>query len=234
MLKEATLTTAPHTAPARRSATAGFTMLELLIVIAVIGLVSTLLVPNLLWELEKQRIRNHITETTSFFLIVKQEAVRRSAPVVVTIDLDEDRLFAFANVDGDADLEFNPDATALNRTADYEVARLDLPTAGDTLFMDFYGPTDGAARGATMIDGLSTNGDGEPVVVFEPDGSIRNIGAIRLADFKVNNFFEVRIAPAATARIRVLKYNSSSDFGGPNFLPSGQDPATGSSYWTWK
>lgn len=221
-------------APQQLDRRSGFTLLEVLVAVAIIALAGTLLIPNLFAEMQKQRVRSFMNETTNFLLVVKQEAIRRSVPVVVQLDLANDRFFAFANVDGDTDLRYQPVAGELARTVDYEVRRLDLPTAGTTLFMDFYGPTDSGPREAGIVDGLNTDGDSNPVIVFEPDGSVRNIGGVRFADWDADNFFELRIAPAATARVQLLKYNESSNWDGPNFLPRGSDPDSGEPYWRWK
>lgn len=222
------------TVRARRTANrrAGFTLLETLIVLAVLGIALSVLIPNLNGALLRQRKVGFLSEATIFLQQAKAEASRIGVPVVVRVEPNNNRLFSFANVDLDSDLRFDPDITKVLRTVDYEVGRLDLPrTSGEFLF-DFWGPADGTARSGDEIDGLTQDGDGNDVFVFEIDGSVRDVGAVRFGDVK-DNFFELRVDPAASARVRVLKYNDTANFGGPNFLPNGSDPATGKQYWKW-
>lgn len=222
-------------APRRRrrvGAEQGFTLLEALIALVVISIAAALLIPNLNGSLIRSRKVNLLNEASVFLQQAKQEASRRGVPVVVSIDLDEDRLFSFANVDLDPDLGFDPDSSAPSRTADYEVGRSELPVTDTDPLLDFWGPADSSPRGADITVGMSTDGSGDPVFVFEPDGSVRETGAIRFGDVR-GNFFELRVEPAATARIQVLKYNPTTDFGGPNFLPRGIDEDSGENYWEW-
>jgi hypothetical protein len=80
---------------------------------------------------------------------------------------------------------------------------------------------------AQSLDGLTLVA-GTPVAVFEPNGSIRDVGAIRLGDGKAPraNIFEIRIEPEATARIERRKW-IYGEGGSDAFLPSGGGT------WTW-
>lgn len=192
-------------------------------------------VPNLLQTVRKSRTIGFMNEFQNQLARARQEAIRRSVPVVVEQDLDNQRVFIFANVDGDANLEFNEDATVPFRTADYEVASLRLPSAGSSQFLYFHGPGDADPGGPDRAVGLSTNGDGERVAVFESDGSIRSVGAFRIADNAERNFFELRIAPAATAKVELRKWYVDPPFGGGTsaFFPRGFDETTGKNLWKW-
>ena len=215
-----------------RSRRAGFTLLETLIVLAVLGIALGVLIPNLTDTLQRQRRVGFLSEATIFLQQAKAEAAKMGVPVIVRVEPGNDRLFSFANVDLDADLDFDPDLTEAFRTVDYEVGRLDLPRTGESFLMDFWGPADAAARMGDEFDGMTTDGSGNRVFVFEIDGSVRDVGAVRFGDLS-DNYFELRVEPAATARVRVLKYNPTGDFDGPNFLPNGNDETTGKPYWTW-
>lgn len=216
----------------RRTASGGFTLLETLIVLAILGIALSVLIPNLNETLLRQRKVGFLSEATILLQQAKAEASRIGAPVIVRVEPDNNRLFSFANVDRDSDLRFDPDTTKVLRTVDYEIGRLDLPQTNGLYLMDFWGPADSGARMGDDIDGMTKDGDGNDVFVFEIDGSVRDIGAVRFGDIK-GNFFELRVDPEASARVRVLKYNDTSDFDGPNFLPSSSDEATGKQYWKW-
>ncbi len=213
----------------------GFTLLELLIVIAVIGIVLLIGVPNLLQVVRQSRMIGYMNEFQNQLARARQEAIRRAVPVVVSADLDNQRLFVFANVDGDPNLEFNPDDSVPFRTADYEVANLPLPAAGSSQFLYFHSPEDASPEGPNMVDGLSVDGDGDRVAVFESDGSIRDVGAFRIGDNAERNFFEIRIEPAATARVELRKWYVNPPFGTGTsaFYPRGLDVDTGKNLWKW-
>lgn len=216
----------------RHPCRAGFTLLETLIVLAVLGIALSVLIPNINDTLLRQRKVGFLSEATVFLQQAKAEASRIGVPVVVRVEPGNDRLFSFANVDLDEDLRFDPDITETLRTVDYEVGRLDLPKTSGLFLLDFWGPADGSPRMGDEIDGMTQDGDGNDVFVFEIDGSVRDIGAVRFGDLK-DNFFELRVAPAASARVRILKYNDTTDFDGPGFLPTGIDETTGKPFWKW-
>lgn len=227
--------TFPNTAErraARRTGSGGFTLLETLIVLAVLGIALSVLIPNLNGTLIRQRKVGFLSEATIFLQQAKAEASRIGVPVIVRVERDNNRLFSFTNIDLDGDLRFNPDTTKVLRTVDYEVGRLDLPQTNGLYLMDFWGPADSEPRMGDEIDGMTKDGDGNDVFVFEIDGSVRDVGAVRFGDIK-GNFFELRVDPAASARVRILKYNDSTDFDGPNFLPNSSDESTGKQYWKW-
>jgi prepilin-type N-terminal cleavage/methylation domain-containing protein len=213
----------------------GFSLLELLIVMALVGVVLLIGIPNLLQVVRQSRTIGFMNEVQNQLGRARQEAIRRGVPVVVQQDTDRQRIFSFANVDGDADLEFNEDNTVPYRTADYEVGSLFLPSAGSSQFLYFHGPGDADPEGPDMADGLSTDGDGDLVAVFESDGSIRSVGGFRFGDNAKRNFFEIRISPAATARVEVRKWYVDPPFGSgtSGFFPRGFDETTNKNLWKW-
>ena len=151
--------------------------------------------------------------------------MRQSVPVVITADLNAQSLVIFTNVDNDAALLFQPGAGSTNQTADYEIARLQLPSAQNVAAaISFLAPT-----GETTIDGFTRNGDGDQVAVFDSDGSIRDLGAFRIADSR-GNYFEIRIAPKSTARVETLKWVDLG--GGADFHAAGKT-AAGKPIWKW-
>lgn len=195
---------------AARSARSGFTLLEVVIVISLMLGLLMLGIPAIRHMIHRTRVMAVARETSQLMQRSRLEAIRRGVPVVVTADYDEDRLFAYADVNDAAnnpvsDLVFNPQAGAPDGGTDYPVGSVEL-----TWDIEFWGAGDIAAEGTGAIAGFSAPGagSGPNVAVFESDGTIRDIGSVRFADSR-DNFFEVRVFPRATARMAVRKFDSS-------------------------
>ncbi|MEM1245437.1 MAG: GspH/FimT family pseudopilin [Acidobacteriota bacterium] len=213
----------------------GFTLIEVLIVILIVGTLALVGIPNLLLMLERSKVSSALRESTNVLQVARQEAIRRGVDVVVLADTTNNRLFAFANVDDDAGLLYQPNATAVARTVDYRVSESGLPQGrNDSTSIKFWGPADAAPNGTDIADGLNTDSSSRPVAVFEPDGSVRETGAFRIADAR-GNFFEIRVEPRATARVEVRKYYPTPPFasGTSGFYPRGKDATSGANLWKW-
>ncbi len=196
----------------RDRSTAGYTLLEMLIVIAIIGLISSLVFPALQQFIHRNKILGIARSTGMLMREARYEAIKRGVPCIVRADGVSGEVVAYADVDGD--LTYNPDplATAF-RSTDYEIRRYALPGG-----LAFDGPlAQPPVFGFTDLPGLPWNG-----AVFETDGSIRVLGGIRFADPR-GNYLEVRVEPAATARVWVSKWD------GANWLAQ----AEGGKTWEW-
>lgn len=228
------MTSARRTAGHVSASQDGFTLLELMVTVAVVGLVLAVTYPTFNQSVRKARTTAYTEEITNLLVLAKQEAVRRAVPVVVQPDPSARRLFAYANVDGDPAITYQPDDSKAPRTVDYEVFRHEADALAK---IQFVSPPKNKGKGggsaSPAVDGLTSISSGENAIVFEPNGSVRDIGALRVAD-EFGNYFEVRVGPAATGRITVLKYNADPSWGDPpGFFPRGIDPASGDTYWVW-
>lgn len=206
----------------------GFSMLEVMVVTVIIGLILVMTYPSFTHTIRKSRTRSYLEEVSNLLVQAKQEAVRQSVSVVVQPNPATQSLFAFANVDGDGALKYEPDSSEPYRTVDYEVFN---HLANPAARIRFESP--GTSGSTTHVDGLTAMDSGENAIVFEPDGSVRDVGALRLAD-PWGNFFEVRVGPAASGRISLTKYNDDPHWGdSAGFFPNGIDPDSGEPYWIW-
>jgi prepilin-type N-terminal cleavage/methylation domain-containing protein len=180
----------------------GFTVIEMILVVAIIGIMATLGLPNLLRTLHRAKLEGIARETSVLMQMARSEAVRQNVPTVVRVDFTRNEVVAFADVDGPAvgspsDMIYNPVAGEVHRTTDYEIGRYMLPNR--VLFEAPAGDPGGPVKGFT------TAGP-DQVALFNPNGSIEDLGAIRFADQR-GNFLEVRVSPAATARVQVRKWD---------------------------
>lgn len=194
---------------------AGFTLVEALITLVVLGVLLALGLPSL-WNLVSRRKLDSYAHTAgSVMQHARYEALKRGTSAVVALDGRE--IVAFADVHGALPTDppdgfFTPDGSAPNGT-DYEIGRQSVP---DGVVME--GP-----GGSAGVNGFTDVGGGERRAIFDPDGSIRETGALRMRDER-GNFLEVRVEPQATARIELRKWDGS------NWRAQGE----GGSTWDWQ
>lgn len=196
-------------------AAAGFTLVELLVVLAIATLIVTLSVPNLLGLLARQRLEGQARDLAALAHRARHEALVRGVPTVV--EQEGDGFVAFVDLHGAAltdtpDGLYNPVVSAPLQGSDFRIGERRLHDR-----LQLAGPS-----GQPGIEGLSVVG-GEPKAIFDPDGSIRATGSVRLADDR-GNFLELRIEPRATGRIALYKWDGSA----------WRANATGDESWDWK
>ena len=186
--------------PSRR----GFTLVELLVVMALIAIISTLSAPNFLRLVHRSKLTGFARQSESLMRLARQYSIRHNTPAVVRIDTASEEIIAFVDIDGvnagdPSDRIFNPVAGRPTRSTDFEVARYRLPNS-----VDFDGPTaDPYGHGAVSdFTPVAT----ENVAVFRPNGSVVHAGAFRLAD-KFGNYLELRVDPPISGRIQVRKFS---------------------------
>ena len=186
----------------------GFSFVEMVVALAFVGILATIGVPALLSFIERGKIQGISEQTGMLAQRTRMEAMKRGVRTVLTVDVANREVFAFADVHGAAATDpsdgiFNPIAGMTTRTTDYVIARFQLPTG-----VTFTSPTD---TGVDSIDGFVNPGNPDPPdkqAIFNTDGSVLATGAFRFADGR-GNFLEVRIAPQATAKTQVRKYNDT-------------------------
>jgi len=183
----------------------GFTLFELLVVIALMGIMATMAAPNLLRLIQRSKLTGIVQETSILMRMARDYAIRYNTQTVVRADLVTNEVIAFVDIDGvlpgdPSDELFNPIAGQPHRTTDWELARYQLPTR-----VTFAGP----ASDPLPTEGF-TDVAGERVALFAANGSADEEGAIRFAD-AFGNFLRVRVAPAPTGRVRIEKYNDDDD-----------------------
>lgn len=71
----------------RKSREAGFTLMEVMIVVAIIGIASALAIPNYLVWHSRSELRQGITEVQNQLLLARMAALSRNAPVTVAISV---------------------------------------------------------------------------------------------------------------------------------------------------
>ena len=218
-----------RTATTAASASRGFTLLEMLLVLAIVIVIAGLGIPALQLMLTRSKLQGSAREISIQLGSARVAAMRLGRNVVVRPDYVAQTLVSFVDEDGDLTVDLNEE----------ELAALPIPGSGGPRGVYLMGPNGIAGTAdepAQSVDGLTqVAGENLRVAVFLPDGSIRDTGGLRISDGKDQaNVFEVRIEPAATARVEVLKFVYDDVSGlNPHGGPAGSWFPQGGNNWPW-
>ena len=159
----------------------GFTLVEMIIVIALIAILSAIAVPNIVVWRQNSQLSSAIQNVYSNFQKAKIEAVKRKTYCTVTFGVDSYVIY----VDSDKDLVQDPgeEVIASISLSDYGNVSFDTSEGGGD-GLTFSNPTNGIAFSATgLVKNSAGSGSGSVYlkhdnnrtarVVLSPSGSIR-------------------------------------------------------------
>ena len=158
---------------------AGFTLIEMLLVMALLSIIAALGVPKLLNLIQRQKILGTAQQTAMLLRLARLNAVKTSANCVVTAsqDLSVVRAFNDANRNNTLDVD------------ETELGRLDLPK-GVVL---------------TAVSGFTPQtAPNPPVAVFRSDGSITATGAFQFKDANGDQL-EARVMTTSGGQVQIRK-----------------------------
>jgi prepilin-type N-terminal cleavage/methylation domain-containing protein len=184
-----------------RELAAGFTLVEVLIVLLIIGIVMVLGFPALLNMIRRSKVETVIREAAMEARAARLEAIKHSVDTFAQADLTGRRLVVWRDAGAEG---FTPGT-------DEQVRELLLPAG-----MSFQGPPGDSAPSVELPP--------EAYFTFKSTGEADVKGGIRIADDH-GNYFEVRVDPAATAKVTLLKWDNSASA----WKTQGEDGKR----WTW-
>lgn len=192
----------------------GFTLIEMMVVVAIMALVVLIGFPAFLEMLERMKLQNAARESASMLRLTRMEAVKKSLRAGVTMSYADRQLISFA----DANLN-----GAFDPASDRVLQRMTLPTG-----VEMWGPTDADSGGANANFGFPENGSQEGTAIFDSLGAANAAGAFRFKGADLN-FLEVRVDPPATGRVTVQKWVGGNPNNEANWLEQGE----GGESWEW-
>jgi prepilin-type N-terminal cleavage/methylation domain-containing protein len=172
----------------RRSPRGGYTLLEIMVVLAILALALGIGLPNLMQLLFRARLEGIARDTATVMQSARLSAIKNQRPAQVEIDSGTGVISAFVDEDQDNTLD----------AGEIVLGRLNLPAG---VLLD-------APGGMPAVEGFAVVGT-RAFAVFKSDGSVDVQGAFRMADSR-DNYLEIRVAPRGTARIEVRKWDGSN------------------------
>jgi len=194
----------------RRRAESGFTFIEIVVVLAVIGLMAAWGIPALLQTLNRVKMTSFTRETAIFMQRARSEAIKRGTARVdyqnaATCSLGVPCIVAFAGT-----------------TSDIIAGPYPLPNG-----IQLWAPLDATAEGINAIVGWDDTATPNPGPVYNSDGSVDAPGAFRFRDHQ-GNYLEVRIEFISTAKPSIRKW-----FGGGDPDANWHENGEKGFKWTW-
>jgi len=166
----------------------GFTLLELMIVVAIVGIVASIAVPSFQDTLERNHLKEAAESLKSDLMFARTESIKRSSNINISIDINGSSWCYGIDVDNDTN---NTNANA----------PCDCTTAGSCAVKTVDG---NQFEGTTLTAGTDEN-----ITFFFRRGSASNTGAT----INTTNY-SVRAKVSDIGRITVCSPDSSKAIGG--------------------
>jgi prepilin-type N-terminal cleavage/methylation domain-containing protein len=172
------------TPPCARRRTAGFTLIEILVVLLLMGLLLTFLLPSFLKAIQRQKLLSAAQQTAIVLRMARLQAIKAAGNTVVQIDTTKGTVTAFSDPNNNQTLD----------AGESMLGRVDLP------------------KGVTFmaVDGF-TSPPNPAVAIFSSNGSVAAPGAFRVQN-TAGDQIEARVLTATSGRVVLQKYDGTSQW----------------------
>jgi prepilin-type N-terminal cleavage/methylation domain-containing protein len=206
-----------------RRSESGFTMIELIIVLAILLIASLMLLPRLFWFVDRARLRSAALATKSMIQTARLAAMKGGGNAEVVFDYAKGRVYAFVDTNANGVWDAGVD----RQLGDYYIRE-----PGKKVSVQFMSHNDGGPNTTGALDKFDDFGTcgGSGCVIFNAGGAAQTAGAVRFTD-GYWNFLEVRITSLATGKVVIQKYNRAKNDYFPEVLHL--EGGTRAASWDW-
>jgi type II secretory pathway pseudopilin PulG len=211
--------------PIRRSSS-GFTLIELIIVLAILFVACLMILPRLFWFVDRAKLRGAANATKMMIQQARLAAMKGTGQGRVVFDYAKGEVYAFVDTNANGTYEAGTD----RQLGDYVLNEVGKKTVVQFMSHDDTAPKlTGAIQGFDDPPYGGTCG-GNGCIVFDQSGTTQ-AGAVRFTD-GYWNFIEVRITSAATGKTELRKYDRTRNAYIPDALHSGASNNY-RAFWEW-
>jgi len=210
-----------------RRPNAGFTVIELIVVLAILAIASFMLLPKLFWFVDRARLRGAAVATKAMIQTARLAAMKGQGGTRVVFNFTKGEVFAYVDTDGDQ---------VFNRNNDRLLGDYFILDKSKKVNVQFMSAGDAGPKAAGAVETWD-DPDPDPTrtcesnacIVFDGSGSTR-AGAVSFTD-GYWNFIEVRILSPATGRTELRKFHRTKGIYIPDTLHTEAGSRTVS--WEW-
>jgi len=197
----------------------GFTIIELMVVIAVVAIISSFALPSYQTMIEKRNLSSGAQQFSAFFSAAKMEAIKRNEMIAIFTDVDEACMGFFIYDPDDATPRTDCDCTLTD------------PDDADACAIDEFGDGGMALRvldnsllnKPVNITDIDITGRADDLVIFDPirgmlvfDGAVAPI-PMELKMLSMHDTYGLNVRVTATGRVTVCSDTSTADLAVPGF-----------------
>lgn len=204
----------------------GFTLIELIIILAILATAAFMILPRLFWFVDRAKLRGAALATKTMIQQARLAALKGTGGGRVVFDYPNGRIYAFVDSNGNGTYDAGTD----RQLGDYRLREVGKKTVIAFMSHNDTGPNTAGAIESFDDPPFGGTCGGNGCIVFDQNGTGQT-GAVRFTD-GYGNFLEVRILSTATGRTEVRKYSRAKNLYVPEGNRSGG--ANGSrSLWDW-
>lgn len=195
----------------------GFTVIELMIAIAVLAIITSLALPSYRALIEKRQVTSGAQQLSAFLSSAKMEAVKRNDMIAVYTDVDN-ACAGFYVYDPDSP-RANCDCTKIDPEADNACAIDEFGDGG----LRLHAINETILNKPVKIAGINVVGRGDGLVVFDPirgmlvfDDDVEPL-PLELKMLSKQDTYGLNVRVTATGRVTICSDTSEADLAVPGF-----------------
>ena len=205
------------------STSKGFTLIELMVVIAVIAIITSFALPSYQTLIEKRNLSSGAQQFSAFFSAAKMEAIKRNEQIAIFTDEDNACMGFFVYDQDDATPRISCDCTETDPDGANACALDEFGDGGMALRVLNKSQIDKGHSDRVKITDIDITGRADDLVIFDPirgmllfDGAIAPV-PMELKMLSEKDTYGLNVRLTATGRVSVCTDTSQAAIAVPGF-----------------